>query len=177
MSDPYVGEIRMFAGTFAPMYWAFCDGSLISISQNDVLYNLIGTTYGGDGVNTFALPDLRSRVPLHIGADKFGQTFTEGMKGGVENVALQSNQVGAHNHLVNAATSGASSASPSGALPGVSTSTQQGTTQYGNGAANPTTLVASSVGLAGGSLPHSNLQPYLAVSFIIALNGIYPSPN
>jgi microcystin-dependent protein len=177
MTNPYVGEIRMFAGNFAPANWSLCDGSLINIAQNEALFNLIGTTYGGDGINTFALPDLRSRAPLHVGTDKFGDTFVMGMMAGVENVVLQSNQIGAHSHTVAAVNTGSGVASPVGALPGVSTSGQQGTTQYGTGATSMTSFVGSSVGLAGESQPHGNVQPTLAITFIIALYGIYPSPN
>jgi microcystin-dependent protein len=177
MGSPFIGEIRLFAGNFAPQGWAFCNGALQSISENEALFNLIGTTYGGDGVNTFALPSLQSRVPVHMGTDSFGTTYVQGALGGVENVTLTTAQLGAHNHPLNAVNSGASVQSPAGALPGLSTSSQAGTLQYGNGTATPTTLTPASIGLSGGGQPHTNIQPYLAISFIISLFGIFPSQN
>jgi microcystin-dependent protein len=172
MSQPYIGEIRMFGGNFAPLDWSFCNGALLSIADYSALFNLIGTTYGGDGQNTFALPNLQSRVPVHQ-----GNGYALGQAGGLESVTLAANQVGAHNHTFNAVNSGASPVqSPAGALPGVSTSVgQAGTLQYGNGAGNPTTLIPASIGANPGGQPHSNLQPYVAVNFIISLFGIYPS--
>jgi microcystin-dependent protein len=175
MSDPFVGEIRMFGGNFAPLGWAFCDGRTLSIAENEVLYNLIGTTYGGDGLNTYALPDLRSRTPVHIGSDSFGNTYVEGMVGGVEAVTLTSNQIGLHNHPIGAVTTSGSVPSPANALPAVLESAQNGVAEYGNGANNLTNLAPASIGNAGGNAPHSNRQPYLAINFIIALYGIYPT--
>jgi len=175
MGSPYIGEIRMFAGTFAPLGWAFCDGSTQSIAENSTLFNLIGTTYGGDGVNTFALPDLRSRTPIHFGPDGLGGNYVLGQPGGVENVMLASAQVGLHNHALNAVNTGVSTASPVGGLPGVSSSLQQsGTLQYGSPPAT-TNLMGASIGPSFGGQTHSNLQPYLAISFIISLFGIFPS--
>ncbi len=176
MGSPFVGEIRMFAGNFAPANWAFCDGSLLSISNFDVLFNLIGTTYGGDGQNTFRLPDLRSRTPIHFGPDGAGDTYVQGQSGGVENVTLTAAQVGAHTHTLNAVNTGSSAASPAGALPGLSSSAQQGTLQYGV-PPGTTNLTPSSIGLNTGGQPHTNVQPYLAITFIIALFGIFPSQN
>ncbi|MDE3177652.1 MAG: phage tail protein [Pseudomonadota bacterium] len=176
MGSPYVGEIRLFAGTFAPVGWAFCDGSAQSIAEYSVLYNLIGTTYGGDGVNTFNLPNLQSRVPIHQGSAPFG-SFVIGQSGGVETVTLNSTQVGSHSHALQAIAGGAASASPANAYPATTSSTQQGTALYGAGSGKPTTLSPQSVSSSAGGSPHSNLQPYLAVSYIISLFGIYPSQN
>ena len=108
MSEPYIGEIRMFGGNFAPVGWRLCNGDLLSIAEFSTLFNLIGTTYGGDGISTFALPNLQSRVPIHVGADGQGNTYFVGQPGGVENVILAANQVGAHSHAVNAVNSGGS---------------------------------------------------------------------
>jgi microcystin-dependent protein len=166
MSDPYLGEIRMFGGNFAPLGWAFCNGQLLPISQNDALYTLLGTTYGGDGQSTFGVPDLRGRVPLHVGTG-----FPLGQAAGVETVALTATQMPLHNH--NYVNSGGlpNAASPAGAVPAV-----PGTEIYGEEAPivayNPQKVLA-----AGGSQPHANLQPYTCVSFIIATEGIYPSQS
>jgi len=177
VGQPYIGEIRMFAGNFAPLNWAFCNGALLAISEFQALYTLIGTTYGGDGQTTFALPNLQSRAPFHMGTDSFGNTYVQGMSGGVENLTLTAAQVGAHTHTLNAVSSGVSVQSPSNGLPGVSTSSQTGTLQYGNGTTGPTKLTAASITVSTGGLPHENIQPYLAISFIISLFGVYPSQN
>jgi microcystin-dependent protein len=176
MSSPYIGEIRMFGGNFAPAGWAFCDGSLVAISQNDALFNLIGTTYGGDGQATFALPDLRGRLPLHQGQGTGLSNYTLGETGGVEQVTLTVNQIPVHNHALNAASTG-QVLSPLNALPAVATSTQTGVEVYGPVAANPTTFNNQTIAADGGSQPHSNFQPYLCVDFIISLFGIFPSQN
>jgi microcystin-dependent protein len=178
MGSPFVGEIRMFAGNFAPLNWAFCDGSLLSISEFGVLFTLIGTTYGGNGQTTFALPDLRSRTPIHFGPDGAGNTYVQGQLGGVENVTLAAAQVGAHTHTLNAVNTGVSAPSPAGALPGLSSSSQTGTMQYGTGASGLTTLTSASIGTNGpAGQSHSNIQPYLAITFIISLFGVFPSQN
>jgi microcystin-dependent protein len=164
---PYVGEIRMFAGNFAPAGWMFCSGQLIPISENDTLFNLIGTTYGGDGQSTFALPDLQGRIPLHLTSG-----FTMGEKAGVESVTLNINQMPQHNHPFVASTSVANSPNPGNSV--VATSPQ--ITAFIN--ANPTIPMASQfLGNIGGNQPHSNIQPFLCVSFIISLFGIFPSPT
>jgi len=170
MVQPYIGEIRMFAGNFAPAGWAFCAGQLIPISENDTMFNLIGTTYGGDGQSTFALPDLRGRVPLHVGG-----SYVLAETGGAETVTLTTQQIPSHNHLLNATTSGAS-ASPSNAIMAVPTGQVQGMMTYAAGPAN-VPMHPSSIQNDGGSQPHDNMQPYLCVSFIIALYGVYPSPT
>jgi microcystin-dependent protein len=165
MSDPFVGEIRMFGGNFAPLGWAFCDGSLLSISENDVLFALIGTTYGGDGQTTFALPDLRSRVPIHM-----GNGFIPGQPGGQETVTLIVSQIPSHTHPAMADGSGVSATSPQnnvwgnwGVL-GTPFTDQPANVQMNAQALQP----------AGSSQPHDNMLPYLAVNFIISLFGIFP---
>lgn len=171
MSTPFIGEIRLFAGNFAPSGWLFCQGQLLPISEYDALFNLIGTTYGGDGQTTFALPDLRSRVPVHQGTGLTG-SVPLGEQGGVETVTLTTTQIPAHSHVLNGSTATATTTSPGGAVPG----TLPGVTTFGYGAdAPPTTLAPQSLVPVGGSQPHDNLQPYLAVNFIISLFGVFPS--
>lgn len=167
MSQPFVGEIRMFGGNFAPVGWLFCDGSLLPIAEFETLFNLIGTTYGGDGQSTFALPDLRGRVPLHQ-----GNSHQLGELAGSETVTLTVQQIPSHRHQLGAAASPASvAAGPSGVL------ASSASTQFYGSAANNTPMAAQAVGQQGGSQPHENMAPYLGVSFIIALFGIYPSPT
>ena len=167
MAQPYIGEIRMFAGNFAPAGWAFCDGQLLPISENDTLFNLIGTTYGGDGQSTFALPDLRGRLPLHQ-----GNGFTLAETGGVEEVTLTVAQTPAHSHpLLGAAINGAN-ANPSNALLANSTVV----TPYAPESLT-VAMAANAVSSTGGSQPHTNFQPYLCVNFILSLFGIFPSPT
>ena len=169
--DPYIGEVRLFAGNFAPADWAFCDGTKLAIAQYDTLYQLIGTTYGGDGQTNFALPDLRSRVPLHVGPG-----VTQGQAGGVETVTLNTGQIAAHTHPLRGISS-SNARSPAGAYPAAVTKTTGGLvpTLYGTGGGKPTTLSPQSIGLsAGGNQPHGNVQPYLALNFIISLFGIFP---
>lgn len=164
--EPYVGEIRLLPFTFAPLGWAFCDGSLLTIAGNEVLFNLIGTTYGGDGQTTFALPDLRSRVPMHLGS---GSTL--GQSGGVETVGLTTAQMPAHGHALSVSGSGTTS-SPVGVHPGLGPG---GAAPYG---AATGALAADAVGSSTGTgSAHANLQPYLGLSYCISLFGIYPTPN
>ncbi|CAN7678858.1 tail fiber protein [Acidovorax sp. LjRoot118] len=171
MSDPYVGEIRMFGGNFAPRNWAFCNGQLLPISENDVLFMLIGTTYGGDGVNTFALPDLQGRAPVHQGTLPGGSTYVLGQKAGAETVTLTTNQIPTHNHGLLYGTG--SQASPTGARLGMTPARD-----YRYSTDTPTsTLHPASVALTGSSQPHENRSPYLALHFIISLVGIFPSQN
>jgi microcystin-dependent protein len=172
MSQPYVGEIRMFGGNFAPAGWMFCEGQLLPISEYETLFNLIGTTYGGDGQSTFALPDLRGRVPVHSGSFS-GLSLALGQSGGVENVTLTVNQIPSHGHGL-LATTGGSVLSPSGALPATASGGVSGLQTYGPTPSN-TTLNASSIQNSGNSQPHSNFQPYLCVDFIISMFGIFPS--
>ena len=174
MAQPYVGEIRMFAGNFAPVGWAFCNGQLLSIGENDALFNLIGTTYGGDGEQTFAVPDLQGRVPTHEGTSG-GTTYVMGESGGVEAVTLTTAQIPAHTHTLFATANTASTTAPTGtstlAAANVSTITPYG-------ADNPSvTMHGSSVSSVGGSQPHDNMQPYLCIHFIISLFGVFPTPT
>ncbi|MHB8644751.1 MAG: phage tail protein [Thermomicrobiales bacterium] len=172
MGSPYIGEIRMFAGNFAPQGWAFCDGSVLPITGNETLFTLIGTTYGGDGVSTFALPDLRGRVPIHQGTDPFGNIYTIAQNGGVEQVALTTNQIPTHTHPFLASTNIANQSAVAG---NVLAQPAAATIYYP--AAGAVSLNANSIGTTGGSQPHDNHQPYLGINFIISLFGIYPSQN
>jgi microcystin-dependent protein len=165
MSQPYVGEIRMFGGNFAPAGWMFCEGQLLPISEYDTLYNLIGTTYGGDGQTTFALPDLRGRIPVHM-----GNGFTLAQTGGVETVTLSVQQIPAHGHAAIAATGGNGVTSPANNTWGPVTASNP----YTDAAAD-STMNASAIGMTGGSQPHDNFMPYLCVDFIISLFGVFPS--
>ncbi|HZP68108.1 MAG TPA: tail fiber protein [Rudaea sp.] len=166
MAQPYVGEIRMFAGNFAPAGWMFCDGQLLPISEYETLFNLIGTTYGGDGQSTFALPDLRGRVPIH-----FGNGFTLAQTGGVETVTLTVSQIPAHSHPFLATSGTANQTSPSNNLLAQALG---GPTLYDSQTPN-SPLSGLAVTATGGSQPHDNLQPFLCVDFIISLFGIFPS--
>ena len=167
MAQPYVGEIRMFAGNFAPAGWMFCEGQLLPISENETLFNLIGTTYGGDGITTFALPDLRGRLPIHQ-----GNGFILAETGGAEEITLTVQQIPAHTHPVLASTAPASSNSPVGNVAAAPTAINLYIEDNANSSLSP--LAVSAI---GGSQPHTNLQPYLCVNFIISLFGIFPSPT
>ena len=172
MSQPYIGEIRMFGGTYAPYGWSFCDGSLVSIGENSTLYNLIGTTYGGDGINTFALPNLLGRMPIHAGTGQGTQTYVLGQLGGLEQVSLITNQIPSHNHTLFASTDTANASVATGNV----LATPSGATPYAQQPARAAMDVAS-VAQAGGSVPHDNMMPFLCVNFIIALVGVYPSQS
>jgi microcystin-dependent protein len=171
MAQPYVGEIRMFAGNFNPSGWAFCNGALLPISENETLFQLIGTTYGGDGESTFALPNLQSRVPIHMGTGG-GSSFIIGEMGGVESVTLTTQQIPSHNHGFIASKDQAGLTTPPnnvlGQIPGGNVYIQE---------TADTPLNAGSIGPAGGNQPHDNMQPFLCISFIISLFGIFPSPT
>jgi len=166
--QPYLAEIRLFAGNTPPYGWFFCEGQLLPINVNpdyDALFSLIGTIYGGDGQNTFALPDLRSRAPMH-----FGNGVTQGEMGGSETATLLASEIPAHTHTLGAGGVPGNSDQPSGRVP-----TRNGTGSTVYGAAASTDLSSAAVLSAGGSLPHNNMQPYLAMHFMIAYLGIYPS--
>lgn len=171
MSQPYIGEIRMVGFNFAPIGWAQCDGSLLPISQNEVLFAVLGTTYGGDGQSTFALPDMRGRIPVHQGSGPglsprvVGQTF------GSESVTLLASQMPAHGHALAAASGGVRSAAASGAL------LASGESDAWTRAAADGQMAGNALALAGGSQPHENMQPFACVNFIIALWGIFPTSN
>jgi len=170
MSEPFVGEIRMFAGNFAPRGWAFCDGQLLAVSQNDALFSLFGTVYGGDGRTTFGLPDLRGRIPLHQGTGPGLSQRRLGSKSGSETETLTTNQLPSHSHDLNAVTTLATSNQPAGRV----LAQAEGLTIYDD--ENQTaSFAASMVGNTGGTRSHTNLMPTLCVNFITALFGIYPS--
>lgn len=166
MGTPFVGEIRLFAGNFAPVGWSFCDGTMMAIAENETLFNLIGTTYGGDGQSTFALPDLRSRVPVHQGSG-----FVIGQLAGTETVTLTTQQTPSHTHVPQANSSPGNQLSASGAVWAQSTLSQF------SSAAPATPMAATAVGISGGSQPHDNMIPFLALNFIISMFGIFPSQN
>ncbi len=169
MAQPYVGEIRMFAGNFPPSGWMFCEGQLLPISENETLFQLIGTTYGGDGESTFALPDLRGRIPIHQ-----GNGFILAETGGAEEITLTVQQIPAHTHPALCSIDTTTGTSPTNNV--LAAPPDVNTLPYGTdapvGAMN-----AASIGPVGGSQPHTNFQPYLCVDFIISLFGIFPSPT
>jgi microcystin-dependent protein len=167
MAEPFIAEIRLFAGNFAPQGWALCDGSILPINQNQALFSLLGTTYGGNGTTNFALPDLRGRAPIHVGQGPGLSPYTLGETSGEETVTLNTNQIPAHQHLQPATNAEEGTNRPGNAVPargGVYAGTSDGSA-----------LAPSSP--AGGSQPHDNRSPYLVVTFIIALQGIFPSRN
>jgi microcystin-dependent protein len=172
VSEPFIGEIRIFGGNFAPIDWAFCDGSLQSISENDALFTLIGTTYGGDGVNTFALPDLRGRFPIHQGTDNTGNTAIIGQRGGSESVTVTLAQLPSHPHSAKAVKASAVS-SPVGAA--WSAAPTPAYTAPGANADQSTVMGPAAIASVGGGQPHENMSPYLGMNFIISLFGIFPS--
>ena len=170
MPEPYIGEIRMFGGNFPPAGWAFCDGALQPISENDTLFTLIGTTYGGDGEETFALPDLRGRIPLHWGTGKDGTSYTLAESDGVEQVTLSTQQIPIHNHALLGSKDTGNQATPVTNVVAANSTVSLYKASPPNAALN-----AQSMTGAGGSQPHSNMQPYLGINFIISLFGVFPS--
>ena len=174
MSDPFIGEIRMFGGNFPPNGWVFCEGQLMPISENDALFTLIGTTYGGDGQETFGIPNLSGRVPVHSGTGNTGVTYVLGETGGVESVTLTTNQMPIHNHpMTTTATN--QQLSPQNATFATSTSVQAGVSGYQNNVTPNVPLLPTAIGPIGGQQPHDNFQPTLAISYILSLFGIFPS--
>ncbi|MBY5956814.1 tail fiber protein [Membranicola marinus] len=171
MAEPYVGEIRMFAGNFAPRGWAFCDGQLLAVSQNDALFSLLGTIYGGDGRTTFGLPDLRGRLPIHAGTGPGLSPRRLGAKGGAEKVTLTVNQLPSHNHEFKGTNDLSSSPNPEAHVVSRSTDVDA----YIKNEAVDQNLNSDTLTKIGASQSHTNLMPYLCVHFIIALFGIYPS--
>jgi microcystin-dependent protein len=182
MSTPYVGQLSMFAGNFAPAGWMFCNGQVLPISEYETLFNLIGTTYGGDGQSTFALPDLRSRIPVHIGQGSGLSNYVIGQAGGSETVTLNSQQIPQHNHMVTTVSG----------TPGNQSTPGNGTIladeQVGLGSSSPFTYAPyagtnqvvfanNTVAFVGGNQPHENLMPYLVINYIISMFGVFPSPN
>lgn len=169
MAQPYVGEIRMFAGNFAPVGWMFCEGQLLPISENETLFMLVGTTFGGDGENTFALPDLRGRLPMHQGQPPQGQAQPLGATGGAEEVTLTVQQIPSHTHVPLASLE-ATAATPTNNV--LAQSANSACTNFGLD--EHVNAWAGTVGPVGGSGPHTNFQPYLCVNFIISLFGLFP---
>lgn len=166
MGTPFLGEIKIISWNFAPRSWAFCNGQLLPINQNQALFSLFGTMYGGNGQTTFALPNLRGQVPIHV-----GNGHIQGETGGTEAVTLSQSQMPTHIHLVNATTNEtAQGPVASGAL------LSPGNNMY-SGVSNTTTLSPNAVSNVGGSQPHNNMMPYLVLNFIVALQGIFPSRN
>jgi microcystin-dependent protein len=170
MSQPYVGEIRIFAGSFAPAGWMDCDGTPLPIAENDVLFQVIGTTYGGDGQTTFNLPDLRGRVPVHQGQGAATSNYTIGQADGVEQVTLTTQQIPSHSHAMLASTSPGANNSTGGNIIAASPTVRMYVLDIPDKA-----LAATAVGPDGGSQPHENLMPYITIRYIISLYGIYPS--
>jgi microcystin-dependent protein len=171
MCDPFIGEIRIFAGNYAPSGFAFCDGQSIPVSENEMLFSLFSNTYGGDGINTFNLPDFRGRLPVNMGQGTYLSPYAIGQKSGTETVTLTSAHLPAHHHTMQASLGQASSVSPSGNLLG-----NISVNLYDPGTASPSFKEISPLAVSncGGGGPHSNMMPYLCLNFIVALNGIYP---
>lgn len=170
MGDPFIGEIRMFGGNFAPRGWAMCDGQTMNISQNQPLFSLIGTTYGGDGLTTFHLPDLRGRLPVHQGTNPVtGTGYALGEMGGSETVTLRVPHLPQHTHTAMASAEGGGNPSPAGDVWGTSA-----LNQYSQNPANAT-MHPNAIANEGGAQPHHNMMPFLPLTFIIALEGIWPS--
>lgn len=180
MAQPYVGEIRMFAGNFNPNGWMFCEGQLLPISENETLFQLIGTMYGGDGESTFALPDLRGRIPLHFGTGPDGVTYTQSEAAGVEEVTLTTQQIPIHTHPMFCSSGGGQNASN----PANAVATVSDISQYNDLSVAPNTAPNTQLGtpgftsdITGGSQPHENHMPFLCINYIISLFGIFPSPT
>jgi microcystin-dependent protein len=170
MADPFVAEIRIFAFNFAPRYWAFCDGQILPISQNTALFSLLGTTYGGNGMSTFALPDLQGSAPMHPGQGPGLSLHDLGETGGTETVTLLESEIPAHSHTVSVSAGDAYAQSPAGEK----LATGIGIGQYAPASGPSAPLSSSALAPAGGGLPHNNMQPYLTFNFCIALAGVYP---
>ena len=177
MSDQFVAEVRIFPFNFAPKGWAFCNGQLLPLSQNTALFSLLGTTYGGDGKSTFALPDMEGQAPMHPGQGQGLSLRDLGQLGGSETVTLLDSELPAHTHSVQATAANANTEIPAGAVLGRGNFGFQGNTGavslYSNDAPN-TNMSPQAMALAGGDQPHNNMQPYLTLSFCIALQGVYP---
>lgn len=173
MGQPYVGEIRMFAGNFPPVGWMFCQGATLPISENEVLFQLIGTTYGGDGQETFSLPNLASRVPIHMGTGPSGTTYQLAEAAGTEQETLTVQQIPSHTHPEVASNVPATDQIPTGKVLALPNSTQPNLTFWGQDSV--AAMNNQAIGPAGGSQPHENTQPFLCINFIISLFGVFPS--
>ena len=181
MTQPFVGQIMMFCGNFAPIGRAFCDGQLMAISQNTALFSLLGTYYGGDGRSTFALPNLQGSVPVHMGQGPGLSVYQLGQSGGTQNVTLLATQMPAHSHVFSASTASATSPSPSDQLPAKPTAANASAYAVSQSlpypALAPQTMNPQSCSVVGGSVAHNNMMPTLFITFVIALVGIFPSRN
>ncbi len=175
MSEPFLGEVKMVGFNFPPRGWAFCDGQIMSIAQNQSLYSILGTIYGGDGRTTFALPDLRGRTPIHVG-DGGGSTFQEGQKGGAETITLTTAELPSHNHTFNVSSSIGDTGFDDNIANQYYAVSGDGATMYG-AATSGDHLAGTALSSTGGSAEHNNIQPYLAINFCIALQGLFPSRN
>lgn len=173
MAEPFLGEIRMFAGNFAPVGWAFCNGQTLAISSNTALFAILGTFYGGNGISTFALPNLQGCVAIHQGTGP-GGSFSIGETGGAPSTTLTISNLPSHNHVLNAVASGGNQASPAGALPAIEST---GTSLDYSTAAASASMASGAISPTGGGTPINIMQPFLTLSFIIALEGIFPSRN
>jgi microcystin-dependent protein len=176
MSAPFIGQIAIFAGNFAPANWAMCNGQLLSIAQNAALFSIIGTTYGGDGQTTFALPDLRGRANVHMGQGQGLQSYLTGEIGGTEFISLTGPQIPAHTHNLTGAATGTTGTPGTTTVLGTSPATTSAYIPLPS-STGATTLASNSIGPAGTSSPHENRQPFLVMNYIIALFGIFPSRN
>jgi microcystin-dependent protein len=175
MSDQYLGEVRMFAGNFAPVGWAMCQGQLLSISQNAALFSLLGTNFGGNGTSTFGLPNFQGSAPMHQGAGPGLTPRVVGEVGGEQTVTLLQTEMPAHNHPVNADTASGTQASPIGGVWAEAKKGKNAANHYVPSSASNVPMSPNALTAAGGNEPHNNLQPYLTVTFIIAMVGIYPT--
>ncbi|SCY92830.1 phage tail protein [Alkaliphilus peptidifermentans] len=169
--EQYIGEIKMYAGDKPPKGWALCDGQLLPISENQILYNLIGTTYGGDGVSSFALPDLRGRIPIHQGEYSEGKNYSIGEMEGTETVTLTDDNLPMHTHIITATSEAGTEASPENAYP------SNKIAQYTQETSALSHMNAKSISYEGGNQPHDNMMPYLAINYIIALSGQFPTQD
>ena len=168
MSTPYIGECRLVGFNFAPVNWSICNGATIAISENETLFALVGTTYGGDGVQTFQIPDLQGRVPVHQ-----GPSYVIGQRAGVENVTITTQTMPSHNHITLCGTNAGSSNSPQNNLPATNATTKL----YVTTGAPDAPMNGAMIGLAGGSQPHENMQPFLVMNWIISLFGVFPTQS
>jgi microcystin-dependent protein len=175
--EPFIGEIKMFGGNFAPRGWQLCQGQLLPIVQNQALFSILGTTYGGNGQTTFALPDLRGRFPMQPGQGPGLSPRTLGHQGGSEAVTLLANQMPAHNHMAVGSNAEGNQFSPEGGFPAVTLDPASGQPLNLYGGAANVPMNPAAIGVAGGSQPHENMPPFTCVNFIIALEGVYPTRN